>query len=130
MLMKLILTIFLTIQAIGVPTLTYNQKAETFATTFTPGAVWACIDFKSHTQTIEQEGKQIPYEPRKCYGLDEATTLLTDDWSYINCTLTDINKGQVDCPAGDTWDVTTTVQYPKSDGTTNDVDSNTLTLKH
>jgi len=114
----------------GSPTLTYNQNTENFSVSFDKGASFACVAFKAHNQTIIQGGKKVPYEPRKCYGIGESMTGFQETWEDINCTVTDISKGQVDCPNGDLWDVRAEVQYETKGNQFETRSSNILTLKH
>ena len=126
--MKLILAaLLLTAQTAQAPTLSYDGKR--FRTQFEAGAVHACVAYRSHTQTIQEGDKMVPYTFRRCFGLPSTLTSFYTDWGGVSCTITDVAKGQMDCPAADTWDIYSEVQYD----TGNSIEtrqSNTITEKH
>jgi hypothetical protein len=112
------------------PTLVINPTGV-FTATFDAGAVWASISLTSHSQTIVQDGKEIPYVVHFNYELDKTLTSF-DTPLDVSCTTPEGKS----CPDGDDWDIVLSVGYPEPNKvvpTTTDVnyvDSEVLTLHH
>lgn len=98
--------------------ITYMPTSQTFIVSFPKGADGACTVYKSLTETIEDEGKQVPYTPRHCWLFeDPSLTEYDDDWSMITAN-------------GGNWEVSAEVFYPQQGGTYREEVTNVLTVKH
>ena len=77
-------TIALLVLVVGIhaaaPRISYNENDETFLVQFDKGFVAACTAYTSHIETIEIDGKTVPYEPRSCGMLE----LWIDQIQYVD----------------------------------------------
>lgn len=97
--MKRLLLVMLLVFGVGIhaaaPTLRYDASRESpFTIAFDAGQFAACTVYASLTETIELDGKVVPYAPRHCGTLAGGLrqTSYVDDWSFIE-------------PTGGSWDV-------------------------
>jgi hypothetical protein len=87
---------------INFPVLTSSSEGKALHVEFSKGADAACSVFTSTFETIEEDGKTVPYEPRHCWILDPGVTSYNDDWAFIQ-------------PNGHPWNVHVEVYYPAVD---------------
>ena len=134
MLKTLIAAILLTLTTATppAPLITYSEQAKTFTVRFEAGASWACVAYESKSETIEQEGKTVPYAFHFCGPVSKEVSVLKVSWEGANCYVWDTTD---DCPSGGLWDVYAEVQYENpvdANGATtfSDAKSNILTVKH
>lgn len=81
--MKYLLISLLILQSsIGI---SYNaQDKRPFTIQFPAGAVEACTVYHSLFETIVEDGKTIPYEPKHCWFFsDKNAYTYSDDWNFI-----------------------------------------------
>jgi hypothetical protein len=117
--MKRLITIFVLIFVVGIhaaaPRLAYDASKEApFTITFDTPQFAACTVYQSLTETIEQEGKVVPYAPRHCGMFSTSRQLMyVDDWAYI-------------IPNGGEWDVWAELY----DEQNNQTQTNVVRVKH
>lgn len=105
--MKRLMIIFVLVFAVGIhaaaPAISYKAEAELFTVTFDAGYVAACTIYQSTIDTIELDGKVVPYAPAHCGPLSVGVeqTAYVDDWDFIVL----VDGHNVPVPDGGDWDV-------------------------
>lgn len=102
--------------------ISYNaDHARPFTITFPKGAVEACTVYTSTIETIEQDGKMVPYAPKHCWILlDNGMTSYDDDWNFI-------------VPNGGDWKVHADIMYEVIEhggSTVKTISTPDITVKH
>jgi len=136
MLKSLIVATLLALTAVAAtpsaPKLSYDEATKQFTATFDKGAEWACLAYASTTETIEQEGKTVPYVFHFCGPLNPTGNRIVTGWNGANCYAS--SPDEEACYSGTDWNIQLTVQYPVENPgqatTMIDADSNIVTVKH
>lgn len=115
MLKSTILALFL---AAGSPALQITDAGK-FHVDYKLGAAQLCLIYHSMTESIELNGKTVPYEPARCWMLDEndKDTSFETDWGPVE-------------PDGGDWQIHATLAYWTKDGEIETLNSNTVIAKH
>lgn len=66
--------------------ISYNaMDKRPFTITFPKGAVEACTVYHSLFETIVEDGKTVPYEPKHCWFFESKDAYTySDNWNFIN----------------------------------------------